>query len=245
MLDALSPQRRRLVLGVAVVVGVLVGGLLGWLTLIWVLTWLAEARACRRAAASWRYETASGAVAVGLRTVDQQTGGWLLQSMAARPRGSGAGSELMRLVCAQADDAGATIALVAVTGRVADWYLQFGFRRVSSRRMVGHGPFIARTPPIQNQGDDDHQSFRLGRFLRHLSSPLTKSAAVLGATRCWVTKLLSAAVCCATHEAAAFYQRAASCHSRAVQEDEHVRLFPWRAALDPRADRGQNRLSGR
>ena len=117
--------------GWPVVVGVLVGGLLGWLTLIWVLTWLAEARACQRADASWRYETASGAVAVGLRSVDQQTGGWLLQSMAARPRGSGAGSELMRLVCAQADDAGATIALVAVTGRVADWYLQFGFRRVS------------------------------------------------------------------------------------------------------------------
>ena len=78
--------------GWPVVVGVLVGGLLGWLTLIWVLTWLADARACR---------------------------------------GSGAGSELMLLVCAQADDAGATIALVAVTGRVADWYLQFGFRRVS------------------------------------------------------------------------------------------------------------------
>ena len=101
--------------------------LLGWLALIWVLTCWAEARACRRAVASWHYQAASGATAVALRMLDRRTGGWLLQSMAASPRGRGAGSELMRRVCAQADHAGAVITLVAVTGRAAGWYSRFGF----------------------------------------------------------------------------------------------------------------------
>ena len=115
----------------------LVGTALGWLALVWLLTCCAEARACRRAAATWRYENASGATAVALRTADRPTSGWLLQSMAARPRGSGAGSQLIRGICAQADAAGAVIALVAVTNRAADWYTRFGFQRVRKTLPLG------------------------------------------------------------------------------------------------------------
>lgn len=123
----------------------LAGSLIGWLALIWGLTRLAEARACRQAAQSWRYETGSGAVAVALRRVDPRTGGWLLQSMAAQPRSSGAGSELMRLVCLQADHADTIIALVAVTKRTARWYARFGFRPV--RRTFPLGQWrMERTP---------------------------------------------------------------------------------------------------
>ena len=115
-----------------------VGVLFGWLALIWALTRFAVSRACARAAGHWRYVAESGALAVGLRGVDPRTGGWLLQSMAAHPRRAGAGSELMRLICAQADAAGAAIALVAVSGRAARWYTRFGFRRAGRVPPLGH-----------------------------------------------------------------------------------------------------------
>lgn len=121
------------------------GSLIGWLALIWVLTRLAEARACRRAAGYWRYEAGSGAVALALCRVDPRTGGWLLESMAAQPRGVGAGSELMRLVCAQADDTDTVITLVAVTRRAAGWYARFGFKRVGRSFPLGQWR-MERTP---------------------------------------------------------------------------------------------------
>lgn len=130
-----------------------VGTVVGWLVLIWVLTRLAEARACHRAAAIWRYKTGAGAQAVALRTADRQTGGWLLQSMAARPRGSGAGTDLMRGICGQADDAGTLIALVAVTGRTADWYSRFGFQRV--RRTLPLGQWRMERQPERHPSPGD------------------------------------------------------------------------------------------
>lgn len=131
----------------------LVGCVVGWLVLIWVLTRVAEARACRRAAAAWRYEASSGAQAVALRVVDRRTDGWLLQSMAARPRGMGTGSQLMRCICAQADDTGTVIGLVAVTGRTADWYTRFGFRRVRRTLPLGQWRMERQPERRPNLGD--------------------------------------------------------------------------------------------
>lgn len=116
------------------------GALIGVLVLpvlVMVAAWTVETVSFARADRVWWFRS-TGVIAVA-RTL--RTGsGWRVESVAAVPRGRGAGRTVMAAIVDAADTAGVRLELTASSARVTRWYEGLGFEVVAGRRL--------RRPPV-------------------------------------------------------------------------------------------------
>lgn len=117
------------------IVGVL-GAVLVWLLLVLLAVLAVEWPAFRRADVVFR-DRRAGSRAVARVTPSTRTAGtWRVSSVAAWPRGRGAGTAVMADLIAEADRRGLGLELTPSSSRVRAWYEGLGFQPEHGQRLV-------------------------------------------------------------------------------------------------------------